>query len=90
MTINISIQYVGVHIFENSELGNTIPEAFIVDDLKRILTGLAKHLFGEEVEMRWNEDSFPFTHPSFELEVMFNGKWMEVLGCGVIHEEVAF
>jgi phenylalanyl-tRNA synthetase alpha chain len=56
-------------------------------DLKALLTGLAVHLFGE-VEMRWREDYFPFTQPSFELEVLFNNKWLEVLGCGVIHPEV--
>lgn len=55
--------------------------------MKDILTGLARHLFGD-VEMRWNEDYFPFTEPSFELEVLFNGDWLEVLGCGVIHKEV--
>ncbi len=48
---------------------------------------MAKHLFGN-VEMRWKEDYFPFTEPSFELEVLFNGNWLEVLGCGVIHDEV--
>lgn len=57
----------------------------IEEDLKELLTGLARHLFGD-VEMRWREDYFPFTEPSFELEVMFNGKWLEVLGCGVIHK----
>jgi phenylalanyl-tRNA synthetase alpha subunit len=51
------------------------------------LTGLARHLFGD-VEMRWREDYFPFTEPSFELDIFFNGDWMEVLGCGVIHDEV--
>ena len=38
--------------------------------------------------MRWREDYFPFTQPSFELEVEFNGTWLEVLGCGVIHDDV--
>jgi phenylalanyl-tRNA synthetase alpha chain len=38
--------------------------------------------------MRWREDYFPFTEPSFELDIFFNGDWMEVLGCGVIHDEV--
>merc|ERR1712023_538285 len=56
-------------------------------ELKDILSGLAKHIFGD-VEMRWNEDYFPFTEPSFELEVRFEEKWLEVLGCGVIHDEV--
>lgn len=55
--------------------------------MKGILTGLAKHLFGD-VPMRWNSEYFPFTDPSFELEVQFNGKWLEVLGCGVIHKDV--
>lgn len=52
-----------------------------------MLTGLAKYLFGD-VEIRWREDYFPFTEPSFELDVFFNGDWMEVLGCGVIHNDV--
>jgi phenylalanyl-tRNA synthetase alpha chain len=51
------------------------------------LTGLAISLFGE-VEMQWREDYFPFTQPSFELEILYNGKLLEVLGCGVIHDQV--
>lgn len=46
------------------------------------------HLFGKDVEMRWASDYFPFTHPSFELEIFYNDKWIEVLGSGVIHDEV--
>ena len=59
----------------------------IEQDLKRLLAGLATHLFGN-VEMRWRDDYFPFTEPSFELDIYFQGEWMEVLGCGVIHREV--
>jgi phenylalanyl-tRNA synthetase alpha chain len=59
----------------------------IEQDLKRILTGLATSLFGN-VEMRWREDYFPFTQPSFELEILYDGKLLEVLGCGVIHDQV--
>ncbi|CAM9442286.1 unnamed protein product, partial [Scytosiphon promiscuus] len=69
-------------------------------DLKRGLEGLATSLFGD-VEMRWVDAYFPFTNPSAELEILFRvsrsdlgsvdgieGKWLEVLGCGVIQDEV--
>ncbi|KAL3780662.1 hypothetical protein ACHAWO_004143 [Cyclotella atomus] len=59
----------------------------IAEDLKATLEGLMDHLFGE-TEKRWNEDYFPFTSPSYELEIKYQGEWLEVLGCGVVHEEV--
>jgi hypothetical protein len=49
--------------------------------------GLAKSLFGD-VECRWVDAYFPFTEPSFELEIFFKGKWMEVLGCGVMEQVI--
>lgn len=59
----------------------------IADDLKKTLEGLCDHLFGP-VEKRWIDEYFPFTEPSFELEIFYNGDWMEVLGSGVIHTGV--
>ena len=29
------------------------------------------------MQMKWTESYFPFTHPSLELEIFFNGKWLE-------------
>jgi len=72
----------------NDELTIKEKKIIIADDLKDILSGLARELFGNDIEMRWNNDYFPFTEPSFELEVLFNDKWLEVLGCGVIHDDV--
>jgi len=59
----------------------------IAADLKKTLEGVVDVLF-PGVEKRWNEDFFPFTEPSFELEVFYEGAWLEVLGCGVVHSEV--
>jgi phenylalanyl-tRNA synthetase alpha chain len=56
-------------------------------DLKRALEGLAKHLFGD-VETQWVDAYFPFTEPSYELEIFFNGDWLEVLGCGVTQQSI--
>lgn len=77
----------GVRLFETAKLSAKDVEA----DLKRTLEGLAGHLFGitpGSQMMRWNDDYFPFTEPSFELEIFHNDSWIEVLGCGVIHREV--
>jgi len=38
--------------------------------------------------MRWNPDYFPFTDPSLELEILYDGDWMEILGSGVILDGV--
>ena len=40
------------------------------------------------METRFRPSYFPFTEPSAELDIKFNGKWLEVLGCGMVHTSV--
>ncbi|KAK8220373.1 mitochondrial phenylalanyl-tRNA synthetase [Phyllosticta capitalensis] len=40
------------------------------------------------LHVRWVEAYFPFTSPSWELEVEWRGEWLEVLGCGVVQQPV--
>lgn len=56
-------------------------------ELKATLEGLAKHLFGD-VQCRWIDAYFPFTDPSYELEIFFNDEWLEVLGCGATERQI--
>eukprot|EP00276_Gloeochaete_wittrockiana_P017091 CAMPEP_0184338300 /NCGR_PEP_ID=MMETSP1089-20130417/6824_1 /TAXON_ID=38269 ORGANISM="Gloeochaete wittrockiana, Strain SAG46.84" /NCGR_SAMPLE_ID=MMETSP1089 /ASSEMBLY_ACC=CAM_ASM_000445 /LENGTH=468 /DNA_ID=CAMNT_0026664717 /DNA_START=40 /DNA_END=1446 /DNA_ORIENTATION=- len=82
-------QMEGVRIFTPEEVaasGLTAAE-LAEKDLKKTLEGLVKSIFGE-VEMRWVDAYFPFTDPSFELEIFFQGQWMEVLGCGVVQQKI--
>jgi len=53
------------------------------DNLKKILFGLVEFLF-PGCSYRIADDYFPFTNPSYEIEVEYNGKWLEILGCGII------
>ena len=64
----------------------------IAKNLKLHLTSLMYKLFagvastseGDPLRVRWIEAYFPFTSPSYEVEVFFRGKWLEILGCGVV------
>ncbi|EFC49819.1 predicted protein [Naegleria gruberi] len=80
----------GVKIFRKKdfiELVNTAFENYCIQELKNDLEGLARALFGD-VTMRWNSDYFPFVDPGIELEIDFRGKWLEVLGCGLIKKDI--
>lgn len=57
--------------------------------LKGILHDFLHHFFEQDLEIRFRPSYFPFTEPSAEVDVMGkNGKWLEVLGCGMVHPNV--
>ena len=61
-----------------------------IEDLKKVLSDIARAAFGPEVKYRFNPDIFPYTDPSLEMEIDKdgNGTWVEVLGAGVVKGSV--
>lgn len=58
-------------------------------ELKGILHDFLRNFFEEDMEIRFRPSFFPFTEPSAEVDVKGkNGKWLEVLGCGMVHPNV--
>ena len=57
-------------------------------DLQNVLAKIAKSVFGENIKYRFNPDTFPYTDPSFEMEVEVDGRWIEVLGSGLAQGSV--
>ncbi len=53
-----------------------------------VLRTVLRELFGREVETRLRPAYFPFVEPGFEMDMRFRGRWMEILGCGLVHPRV--
>ncbi len=73
-------------VFHQME-GVKIVDGDAEQDLKDTLTGLVEYLFPGK-EYRLKPDYFPFTEPSYEIEVLLGDRWVEILGCGVIHRKI--
>lgn len=59
-----------------------------LDELKRVLSEIVENVFGAETEYRFLDDTFPYTDPSTQIEVMVNGQWVEILGAGMVKPSV--
>jgi len=57
-------------------------------DLKDVQVDLAKGIFGEDIEYKFLDDNFPYTIESLEMDIMFNGNWLEVNGAGLVNPVV--
>ena len=88
----------GVRVWSAAELpaaardalaaGDAAPaRAVALADLRATLEALAARLF-PGAQTRWVDAHFPFTDPSLELEVFWDGKWLEVLGAGVVRAPI--
>tara|TARA_B100001057_G_scaffold494128_1_gene590062 strand:+ start:1378 stop:2103 length:726 start_codon:yes stop_codon:yes gene_type:complete len=66
--------------------GIYIDEIVTFANLKDLIHQILHELFGDNVEIRFRPSYFPFTEPSAEVDILSeNGKWLEILGCGIIN-----
>ncbi len=80
--------------------GLAIDEGITFVDLKGTLQHFARRFFSPRTQVRFRPSYFPFTEPSAEMDVqcqLCGGAgcpackgtgWMEIMGCGMVHEEV--
>ena len=73
--------------------GLYVDENVSVADLKGTLEFLMRELFGPETQVRFRPHYFPFTEPSFEIDVKSKAlkggeRWIEVCGSGMVHPAV--
>jgi phenylalanyl-tRNA synthetase alpha chain len=73
--------------------GLYVDEDVQVGDLKGTLEFFFRALFGKDTELRFRPHFFPFTEPSFEIDIMLHvegqaPKWIEVAGCGMVDPAV--
>lgn len=64
-----------------------IDKGLTFTDLKGTIKEFLRQIFGE-TEIRFRASYFPFTEPSAEVDVRWKGKWLEVMGCGMVDPNV--
>lgn len=74
-------------VFHQVEL-LAIDQGLKFTDLKGTIKEFVKQMFGEELPVRFRASYFPFTEPSAEVDVQWKGKWLEVMGCGMVDPNV--
>jgi phenylalanyl-tRNA synthetase alpha chain len=88
------------HCFFHQVEGLYIDRNVSFADLKQTLLFFARELFGADAQIRLRPSYFPFTEPSFEVDIscsLCSGKgcnvckhtgWLEILGCGMVDPNV--
>jgi len=57
-------------------------------ELKGVIQKFFEKFLGEDCEIRFRPSYFPFVEPGVEVDVKFKGKWLEVMGAGLVHPKV--
>ncbi len=68
--------------------GCMVGENISLAHMKGVLIKFYKAVLGEDTDIEFRPSFFPFTEPSVEVHAKFKGKWLEMMGGGMIHPVV--
>jgi phenylalanyl-tRNA synthetase alpha chain len=57
-------------------------------ELKGVIKKFFEKFLGDDVEIRFRPSYFPFVEPGVEVDIKFKGRWLEVMGAGLVHPKV--
>ncbi|MFA6050093.1 MAG: phenylalanine--tRNA ligase subunit alpha [Candidatus Paceibacterota bacterium] len=68
--------------------GLYVDKVVSIAHLKGVLLHLFKKYFGDDAEIRFRPSFFPFVEPGVEVDMKWKGKWLEMMGAGLVHPNV--
>lgn len=57
-------------------------------NFKYVVEEFLSKFFGKKMEFRYRPSYFPFVEPGVEVDMKFKGKWLEIMGAGMVHPRV--
>ena len=72
----------------NQVEGLAVDAGITFADLKGTLYEFARRIFGQSRKVRFRCDYFPFVEPGVDMSIDWNGRWIEILGAGMVHPRV--
>ncbi|AAZ44356.2 hypothetical protein B5M19_01170 [Mesomycoplasma hyopneumoniae] len=76
------------HSHQFNQLDLVATGNYSVSHLKSLISDLLEYVFEEKLKTRFRPSYFPFTQPSFEVDIFYHNRWIEILGCGLLHPKV--
>lgn len=68
--------------------GLAVDDNITFADLKGTLAEFTRQFFGKDTKVKFIPHYFPFTEPSAEMHAYTQGKWIELIGCGMVNPAV--
>ena len=72
----------------NQVEGLAVDAGITFADLKGTLYEFSRRIFGQSRKVRFRCDFFPFVEPRVDMSIDWNGRWIEILGAGMVHPQV--